>query len=103
MSIFSNNFTLAVIQEVGENDVLLSVNNEEFEVTLTDNNREDVLQAVQDDVFILPFNQETNEIMTDINEEDLKELFPEFELDELQGATDELPDELQDDNDELPY
>lgn len=93
MSVFSNNFTLATIKEVGENDVLLSVNNKELEINLTDMNREDVLQAVQDDVFIIPFNQETNEIMTDIKEEDLKELFPEFELEELQGVTDDIPEE----------
>lgn len=93
MSIFSNNFTLGLIKEVGDKDILLSVNDKDIEVSLTDENREDIFQAVQDDIFIIPFNLETNEIMTDINDEDLKELYPEYELEELKDATENIPDE----------
>jgi|SRR5699024_519378 len=93
MSIFSNNFTLGFIKEVGEDDILLSVNNKDIEINLTKENKEDILQAVQDDVFVVPFNLETNEIMTDVNDEELRELFPEYELDELKDLTDDIPDE----------
>lgn len=93
MSVFSSNFTLAVILEVGEDDVLLSVDNEEIELKLTDKNRETVLISAQEGDFIIPFDRENNEILADIDEEDEKELFSEYELEELQNATDDIPEE----------
>jgi len=93
MSANSNNLTLAVILEVGEDDVLLKVDNKEIEYKLSEKDKEEVFLAVENDAFILPFDREKNEIITDLDEEVIRKLTPEFELEELQGVTDDIPEE----------
>ena len=95
MSVFSKDFTLAYIKEVGEDDVLLTVDGKEIVVELTVENRASLFQAVEEDIYIVPFNLETNELMMNVNDEVIKELFPESELEEMQNASDNIPEEHQ--------
>lgn len=91
MSVFSKNYTLGFIKEIGEDDVLLTVNGEDIEIKLTNENREQMIEAVSEGIFIVPFDVVNNEIMSDVTDEILVEEFPEYQLEELDGVTDELP------------
>lgn len=95
MAVFNKNFTLAYIKEIGENDILISVKGKDIELELTDENREPIFSAIEEDIFVLPYSEETNELLMNVDEETIKEIFPELELEELQGVTDEIPEENQ--------
>lgn len=95
MSVFNKNYTLALIKEVGENDVLLSVNDQDFEIELNEDNKQAILDAVSEGIFLVPFDSEKNELLMTVDDAVLYEVFPEIELDELEGATDDLPDEIE--------
>lgn len=93
MAVFSNNFTLALIKEVGENDLLLTVNGEDIVVELSESNRQPILDSVTDGIYLVPFDSDKNELLMTIDEATLYEAFPEAELSELVGATDEIEEE----------
>ena len=95
MSVFSRNYTLALIKEVGENDVLLTVNDQDLEIELNEGNKQAVFDAVSEGIFLVPFDAEKNELLMNVDEAVLYEVFPETELNELDGATDELPDDME--------
>lgn len=95
MSVFNKNYTLALIKEVGENDVLLSVNDQDFEIELNEDNKQAILDAVSEGIFLVPFDSEKNELLMTVDDAVLYEVFPEIELEELEGATDDLPDEIE--------
>jgi len=80
MSVFSTNYTLALIKEVGESDVLLSVNEQDIEVQLNEDNKQAVFDAVSKGNFLLPFDAEKNELLMTVDEAVLYEVFPEEEL-----------------------
>lgn len=87
MSVFSTNYTLALIKEVGESDVLLSVNEQDIEVQLNEDNKQAVFDAVSKGNFLLPFDAEKNELLMTVDEAILYEVFPEEELKKLEDAT----------------
>lgn len=88
--IFKQNYTLGLIKEVGEDDVLLSVDNEDVVVPLHEKNKVAVFEAVEEGIYLLPYDKEKNELLMTVDEKTLYEVFPEIELDELKGATDDL-------------
>lgn len=94
MAVFSNNYTLGFIQEVGEEDVLISINGEDVEVKLTDTDREAVLQMVTENVFLVPVDADTNELILNVDDSVLREEFPELDAPELLGAADDMDDEV---------
>lgn len=93
MAVFSNNYTLGFIKEVGEEDVLISVNGQDVEVKLTESDREAVLQMVTEDVFLVPVDATTNELLLNVDDSVLREEFPELDVPELLGATDDMDEE----------
>lgn len=60
MSVFHENYTLGLIKEVGEDDVLLTVNNIDIVVPLSEGNRQAVLDAVTEGVFLIPYDSKKN-------------------------------------------
>lgn len=94
MAVFSNNYTLGFIQEVGEEDVLISINGEDVEVKLTDTDREAVLQMVTENVFLVPVDADTNELILNVDDSVLREAFPELDAPELLGAADDMDEEV---------
>lgn len=90
MAVFSNNYTLGFIKEVGEEDVLISINGEDIEVKLTDTDREAVLQMVTENVFLVPVDADTNELLLNVDDSVLREEFPEMNLPELLGAANDM-------------
>ena len=92
-AIFSHNYTLGLIKEVGENNVLVSVNGEDIEVTLNENNREAILDMVTENIYLVPFDTNTNEILMTVDEATLYEIFPETDLPELIDSTEEVEEE----------
>lgn len=95
MTVFNRDFTLAFIKEVGEDDILISVQERDIVVNLTEENKESVLQAVEEGIYIIPYSLETNELLMNVDDEILREIFPESELEELIGLADEIPEEHQ--------
>lgn len=95
MSLYSENIVLAYIEEIGEDDVVLTFNNQEEVVSLTKQTKEDITQAVENDAYVVLFNQETKEIVTEVDAETINNIFPESNLDTFKGVTDELPEELK--------
>lgn len=93
MAVFSNNYTLGFIKEVGEEDVLISMNGQDVEVKLTESDREAVLQMVTEDVFLVPVDAATNELLLNVDDSVLREEFPELDAPELLGATDDMDEE----------
>ncbi|MDJ0332672.1 hypothetical protein [Planococcus sp. S3-L1] len=93
MAIFSHNYTLGLIKEVGEEDVLISVNGKDFEVELKESDREVLLHMVTENIFLVPVDSDTNELILHREEAAVREEFPEMELAELIGATDEYDEE----------
>lgn len=94
MAVFSHNYTLGFIKEVGEEDVLISVHGQDFEVELTETDREVVLQMVTENVFLVPVDATTNELLLNVDDSMLRESFPELDAPELLGATDEVDEEV---------
>ncbi|WP_298830055.1 hypothetical protein [uncultured Planococcus sp.] len=93
MAVFSHNYTLGLIKEVGEEDVLISVNGEDIEVVLKETDREVLLHMVTENVFLVPVDSHTNELILNMDEATMREAFPEMELAELLGAAEEFDDE----------
>ena len=93
MAVFSHNYTLGLIKEVGEEDVLVSVNGEDIEIELKESDREVLLHMVTENVFLVPVDSDTNELILNINEATMREEFPEMELAELLGAAEEFDEE----------
>jgi hypothetical protein len=94
MTVFSHDYTLGFIKEVGEEDVLISINGEDTEVKLTDADREAVLQMASENVFMVPVNASTKELLLNVDDSILREEFPEMDLPELFGAADDMDEEV---------
>ncbi|RKD26506.1 hypothetical protein BEP19_16855 [Ammoniphilus oxalaticus] len=93
MNVFSENYTIGLIKEVGEEDVLLTVNGEDVVVPLSEKNREVVFELVEEGTFLVPYDQKNKEILMAIDEAVVYETFPEMDSEALEGATDDLPNE----------
>ena len=93
MAVFSHNYTLGLIKEVGEEDVLVSVNGEDIEIELKESDREVLLHMVTENVFLVPVDSDTNELILNMDESAVREKFPEMELAELLGAAEEFDEE----------
>ena len=94
MAVFSHNYTLGLIKEVGEEDVLVSVNGEDLEIKLKESDREVLLQMMTENVFLVPVDSDTNELILNMEESAVREEFPEMELAEMLGATKEFDEEM---------
>lgn len=88
-----NNLNYARIKEIGENDVLLECDNKEYEIELTDDIKQPIYEAVEEGIYLVPFDNESKKILMNVDTQTLYEVFPEHELEELKGATDDIPDE----------
>lgn len=88
MAVFSHNYTLGLVKEVGENDVLISINGTDIVVDLTESDRETVLLMMTENIYLVPVDTDTNELILTVEDSVLHEVFPEMELPELFGATD---------------
>lgn len=95
MSVFSREFTLAFIKEVGEDDILVSVNEKDIVVPLTKENKEPIFQAVEEGIYVVPYSLESNELLMNVDDETLREVFPESVLEELVDLADDIPDEYK--------
>ena len=93
MAVFSHNYTLGLIKEVGEESVLVSVNGEDIEIELKETDREVLFQMVMENVFLVPVDSDTNELILNMDESAVREEFPEMELTELIGAAEEFEEE----------
>lgn len=93
MAVFSHNYTLGLIKEVGEEDVLVSVNGEDIEIELKETDREVLLNMVTENVFLVPVDSDTKELILNMDESIVREEFPEMELTELIGADEEFEEE----------
>ena len=93
MAVFSHNYTLGLIKEVGEEDVLVSVNGEDLEIKLKESDREVLFSMVTANVFLVPIDSDTNELILNMEESAVREEFPEMELAELMGANEEFDEE----------
>ena len=89
MAVFSHNYTLGLIKEVGEDDVLISINGEDVEVALTKTDRETVLHMVMENIYLVPVDADTNELILNVEDSVLRQSFPEMDLPELLGAADD--------------
>lgn len=94
MAVFSNNYTLGFIKEVGEEDILVSINGQDIEVELKETDRETVLQMVAEDLFLVPMDATTNELILNVDDSILREVFPELDAPELLGAVDDIDEEV---------
>lgn len=88
MAVFSHNYTLGLVKEVGENDVLISINGTDIVVDLTERDRETVLLMMTENIYLVPVDTDTNELILTVEDSVLHEVFPEMELPELFGAAD---------------
>ncbi|WP_223643405.1 hypothetical protein [Planococcus sp. 4-30] len=93
MAVFSHNYTLGLIKEVGEADVLVSINGEDIEIELKESDREVLLHMMTENVFLVPVDSDTNELILNMEESAVREAFPEMELAELLGAAEEFDEE----------
>ncbi|MGE6370743.1 hypothetical protein ACQKDB_16565 [Planococcus kocurii] len=93
MAVFSHNYTLGLIKEVGEEDVLISVNGEDIEIELKETDREVLLNMVTENVFLVPVDSDTNELILNMDESVVRQEFPEMDLTELIGAADGFEEE----------
>lgn len=91
--VFNQNYTLGLIKEVGEDTVLLSVDDKDIVVPLHEKNRIAVFEAVEEGIYLVPYDKENNELLMTVDEKILYEVFPEMELDELKGATEDIPED----------
>lgn len=93
--IFKQDYTLGLIKEVGEDNVLLTVDDEDIVVPLHDKNRIAVFEAVEEGIYLVPYDKKNNELLMTVDEKVLYEVFPEMELEEMKNATDDVPEEHQ--------
>lgn len=93
MTMFNKEYTLALIKEVGEDDVLVTVNDVEVVVPLDEGNKQAIFDAVSEGVYLVPYDSKNNKFLMTVDEEVLYEVFPELDNEELEGATDDLPDD----------
>lgn len=85
--LLGENFAIGIIKEVGDNDVVLSVDGEEITVDLSDEQAEELHQfLIEQDNFLIPINLETKELFLEMdskwNEEDLEELIGISDIEE---------------------
>lgn len=93
VSVFKKDYTLALIKEVGEDDVLVTVNDVDVVVPLNEGNKQAIFDAVSKGMYLVPYDSKNNEFLMTVDEAVLYEVFPELENEELEGATDDLPDD----------
>lgn len=88
MVIFNRKFSYGIVQEVGEDDVLLTVDGVDYEIPLTNDDRQSVFDAVTEGVYILPVDLERKRLLMTVDTNVEYEVFPELEImDQLAGAT----------------
>lgn len=95
MSTFKENLSYGLIKEIGENDVLISVNGQDFEIELDDSTRRPVYDAASEGIFIVPVDVEKKKLLINVNTQTVNEIFPEGDLKELQGVLNPLGDEYE--------
>ena len=89
------NFTLGVVKEVGNHDVVLVVGDEEITIELTDKKAEELQQYLIDqENLLIPINIETREMYLN---DAIKE-WPETALEELVDASKSYEEEEDDNN-----
>lgn len=93
--VFSNNYTLAYIKEVGEEDVLASVDGEEIVIPIEAGERQSLLESVSEGAYILPYDRKRNQFITTIDDPTLQQEFPEFQNEALEGADEPIPEEYE--------
>jgi hypothetical protein len=92
------NLDYATIKGVGEDEVLVTFNGEDYEIKLTDTTRTPIFEAVEQGIYIVPFNSATKELLIEVNTEVMKEYFPEVFMKELDGAANFDPEEFEKEN-----
>lgn len=93
MNTFRNNFTIGQIKEVGEEDVLVNVNGEDIVIPLDDSNKQAIFEAVSEGLFMVPVDAEKHKLLMTVDTQTLYEVFPEAELKELEGSTEPIEDD----------
>lgn len=83
----------AFIKEIGEDDVLLECNGKQYEINLGEDTRQPIFEAVEAGVFLVPFDVKNKKILLSVDTDTIREVFPEHDLAELKGATEDIPDE----------
>lgn len=92
MSTFEN-LSYGLIKEVGEDDILLNVNGKDIEIELTADIKQPIFDAIEEGIYMLPFDNVSKKIIMTVDTQTAYEVFPESDLEELEGSTNELPKE----------
>lgn len=88
--------TYGIILEVSQTSMLVKANNETFEVVINDLNRDFIHDALNEETFVIWVDSTNQEILLEPTDKELDELYslyPEYNLEELEGATELLEDE----------
>ena len=85
----------ALIKAVREDAVLLECDGKEYEIELLADTKQPIFDAVEEGIFLVPFDKEKEQLLLSLSTDTIKKIFPEHELEELQDATKELPDEYK--------
>lgn len=91
MNAFNKDFSYGIIKEVGEDDILVNVNGQDIEIKLDDSTRKPIYDATEEGIYLVPVDAKNKKLLMTVDTETIYEVFPEADLKELKGATEEVP------------
>jgi len=91
MNTFKKDLSFGLIKEVGEDDILVNVNGQDMEIQLDDSTRKPIYDATEEGLYIVPVDVKNKKLLMTVDTETIYEVFPEADLKELKGATEDYP------------
>lgn len=81
-------YNLAKIKSISEDSVVLEFRGKQYEVELTDEDRQPLYDGMEEGIFLVPFDSKKQKILMTVDTKEVYETFPEVKMldSELEGS-----------------
>ena len=81
-------YNLALIKSISEGSVVLEFRGKQYEVELTDEDKQPIYDGMEEGIFLVPFDLKNQKILMTVDTKEVYDTFPEIKLlnSELEGS-----------------
>lgn len=81
-------YNLAKIKSISEGSVVLEFRGKQYEVEMTDEDRQPLYDGMEEGIFLVPFDSKNQKILMTVDTKEVYETFPEVKMlnSELEGS-----------------
>ena len=81
-------YNLALIKSISEGSVVLEFRGKQYEVELTDEDKQPIYDGMEEGIFLVPFDLKNQKVLMTVDTKEVYDTFPEIKLldSELEGS-----------------